>query len=358
MKDDAKTQKQLIHEITELRKKLTEIEASLKECRLNESSLRAAKEQFRSVADYTPDGVIIADKAGIIIYWNKGAKRIFGYDEKEVLGREVFMLTRDAYKERDSKRIQDVMKTGRFATTGEIYEAIAYKKNGVKFFCEASFSSFKKDEKVYITGIFRDITKRKKVEEELRRHEEELEDLVKERTAAIARTNEQLKIEIEERKHTERALIKREAELQENSRNLEEINTALKVLLERRERDKTEFGDNVVSNVKELISPYLERLKKVQVNPSQTNLLDILELNLNNIVSPFVGKLSSKFINLTPMEIKVANLIKDAKTNKEIAELLCISLNTVLFHRYNIRCKLGIKNKKINLRTQLLSFDE
>ena len=358
MKTVAKTKEHLISEITKLQEKCNTLETSLKECTRSETSFRLSEEKFRSIADYTPDGVIIADKEGKIIYWNEGAKNIFGYGTKEMLGREVFLLTKEFYRKRDEKRLKAAVKAGKVSITGKVYEAVAYKKNGAKFYCEASFSSFKHDENVYITGIFRDTTKRKKVEEELRRHKEELEELVQERTIDIAKKNKQLTKEIEERKGTEKKLVKREKELNEKSRNLEEINTALKVLLERRENDKNEFGDNVVSNVKELISPYLERLKKGHLNPSQMNLLDILELNINNIVSPFVGKLSSKFINLTPMEIKVANLIKEAKTNKEIAELLLISLNTVLFHRYNIRSKLGIKNKKINLRTQLLSFDE
>jgi DNA-binding CsgD family transcriptional regulator len=78
---------------------------------------------------------------------------------------------------------------------------------------------------------------------------------------------------------------------------------------------------------------------------------------LDNIISPFISKLSSKFFNFTPMEIRVANLVKDGRTNKEIAELLCLSKNTILFHRYNIRRKLGLKHKKINMRSHLLSYD-
>ena len=65
----------------------------------------------------------------------------------------------------------------------------------------------------------------------------------------------------------------------------------------------------------------------------------------------------STFFGPTPMEIRMANLVKEGQTNKEIAELLCFSKNTILFHRYNIRDKLGLKNKKINLRTHLLSYD-
>jgi DNA-binding CsgD family transcriptional regulator len=130
------------------------------------------------------------------------------------------------------------------------------------------------------------------------------------------------------------------------------------VLLKQRSEDKNELQGNVLSNVKELVGPYLDQLKKSRLSTRQQTLLRILESNLNNIVSPFLNRLSTRFLNLTPTEIRVINLIKEGKTNKEIAELLLISKNTVLFHRHNIRGKLNLKNTKINLRTHLLSYEE
>ena len=131
----------------------------------------------------------------------------------------------------------------------------------------------------------------------------------------------------------------------------------MKVLLKQREDDKKELGESVLSNVKELIAPYVERLNKSKLDTNQNTLVNILESNLSNIISPFISKVSSKYVNFTPMEIRVANLVKDGKTNKEIADLLFLSKNTILFHRHNIRSKLGLKNKKINLRSHLLSYD-
>jgi DNA-binding CsgD family transcriptional regulator len=105
-----------------------------------------------------------------------------------------------------------------------------------------------------------------------------------------------------------------------------------------------------------LIYPYIERLKEYRSRENQKTLLGILEANLNNIVSPFISKISSKILNFTPMEIKVANLVREGRTNKEIADLLFLSINTILVHRHHIRTKLGIKNKKANLRSHLLSL--
>ena len=60
---------------------------------------------------------------------------------------------------------------------------------------------------------------------------------------------------------------------------------------------------------------------------------------------------------LTPKEVNILRLVSDGKTNKEIADILLVSKNTILFHRYNIRDKLGLKNQKVNLRSHLLTLE-
>ena len=86
--------------------------------------------------------------------------------------------------------------------------------------------------------------------------------------------------------------------------------------------------------------------------------LHAVEMSLNNIVSPFVQNLSTKFLKLTPTEIQVANFVKNGKTTKEIADVLNLSIKTVETHRKNIRKKIGISNRKSNLRAYLLNTEE
>jgi DNA-binding CsgD family transcriptional regulator len=157
-------------------------------------------------------------------------------------------------------------------------------------------------------------------------------------------------------KLVEETLRERELELELQTQNLEEANTALRVLLKRREEDKGELEEKVLANVKELVNPYLNRLKNTTLDPQQRAHLELIESNLNDIISPFLHQLSSKYLNLTPREIEVATLVKEGKVTKEIAEILNLSMNAVDFHRKNIRQKLGLKNKKANLRTHLLSL--
>ena len=162
--------------------------------------------------------------------------------------------------------------------------------------------------------------------------------------------------DITELKKTEQDLIESRNELKDRTRNLEEVNAALRVLLEQREKDKTEIEEQVMFNMQELIMPYLEDLKESGLNEKQNDQLSILESNLNEIISPFARRLSAKFLSLTPTEVQVANLIRQGRTTKVIAHTLRLSSKTIEEHRKNIRKKLGIKNRKTNLRSHLLTI--
>lgn len=157
-------------------------------------------------------------------------------------------------------------------------------------------------------------------------------------------------------KRVEGTLKKRTQELKSKSHTLKEVNTTLKVLLQQREDDIIEVEKRVLTNLQELVWPYLEKLKNARLNALQTNYLNIVANNLQNIVSPFLNKLKSPHMNLTFREIQIANLIQQGKTTKEIAETLNVSPRAVEFHRNNIRAKLGLKNRKANLASFLSSL--
>jgi len=177
----------------------------------------------------------------------------------------------------------------------------------------------------------------------------ELEQTEKELIKARDELEEQIK------KRTGELLLAKE-ELEKKTLNLEKMNTALQVLLEKREEDRETLEENIILNVKKLILPVLEKLKANDNEELKDHLLDVLEANLNNIVSPFSSRLTSKSLNLTPAELEIANLIREGKTSKEIAGMRNLSSRTVETHRDNIRKKMGLKNSKQNLRTYLLSL--
>ncbi len=182
-------------------------------------------------------------------------------------------------------------------------------------------------ERNFVTALQAEIRERKVIEQELRQARDGLETQVAERTKAL--------------------------ELQKN--RLEQTNTALKVLLEKRDIDKQELGDQVVAQVKQLIEPYINILANSALDIEQRAILDIISANLQEIVSPFAKRFSAMQSRLTPTEIKIANLIKQGMTSKEIAHILKSCPGTIDIHRKNIRKKCGLANKKLNLQSFLLS---
>ena len=108
----------------------------------------------------------------------------------------------------------------------------------------------------------------------------------------------------------------RTAALHDQAENLEEMNTALSLLLEKRKQDKTEIEENILRNIRQMVIPYLEKLKASQLDLKQQVYVTIIESNLEEITSPFAKILSSERINLTPTELKIANFIKVGKTTQ------------------------------------------
>jgi GAF domain-containing protein/DNA-binding CsgD family transcriptional regulator len=175
--------------------------------------------------------------------------------------------------------------------------------------------------------------------------------------AALVKATRKLKSEIEERKSSIRRLRDREKELARTNARLKDMNKALTVLFSKHNDDITRMEEQIAHNIREIIDPSLQRLKNSRLKDNQLKWLGVLETTLNDIASPLASRLSTGLKKLTPTEIKIASFIKHGNTNKEIGELLGISSRTVEVHRCNMRKKLGIKNRNMNLRTFLLSVE-
>jgi len=162
--------------------------------------------------------------------------------------------------------------------------------------------------------------------------------------------------EITALKLTEQALKKSQEELIEQKQSLEETNIAMKVLLKQREEDKLDLEKKVLNNVKDLVLPYVEKLKNPRLKARDRTLVDIIDTHLQDIISPLLQRFANAKILLTPQEMQVASLVKDGKTSKEIADVLNVSETTINFHRKNLRVKFGLTNQRTNLRSYLLSI--
>ena len=317
-------------------------------------ALQESERRFKELAEFLPQTVYEMDLNGNLTFVNKKAFDHFGYVPEDFnQGANAFDMIVAEDHNRAINNISKLLNDKKIRTNK--YTALRKDKSTfpAKFYSEGIFRN---GEPVGVRGLIINITDEIMLEKELRKSRDELELRVKERTSELTKAIKILGAETLKRKRFEKNLLVKEKDLENKNIRLKEFNTALKVLLEKRDRDKDQFEEKVIHNVKELILPYIEKLKKEKNKSNQAFYLNIVESNLNNIISPFGVNLKRKHYNLTRSEMRIADFIKNDKSTKEIAAILNLSSKTIEFHRDNIRVKLQIKNKKINLRTHLLSM--
>jgi PAS domain S-box-containing protein len=275
--------------------------ALVEQTRRNEMILQAAKEGFW-----------ITDTSGLIQDVNPSAASILGYLPEELQRKSIYDFEPEDHR-RIAPHIRNAVRKG-----ASQYEAQLLHKEGNVVSLEFSTNFLNMGEKSFLFSFFSDVTKKNQ--------------LVK-------------------------SLKDREAELKIKTQNLKEVNTALKSLLKKRDSDRMELEEKVLFNVKEMISPYIKKLRESELNEKQGIYLTILESNVKDIISPFSPKLTSRHFKLTKSELQIAKLVRMGITSKEIAELMGLSRRTIESHRDRIRKKIGLDSRRRNLRTFLMSID-
>jgi len=281
-----------------------------------EDAIMQSERLLADIINFLPDATFAIDQEGKVIAWNRAIEALTGIASGSMIGKGDYAYALALYDEKIPMLIDKVMHPS--VTIAEKY--LAYRseehfllaeteivRNGrsIFFWCKASLIYDHKEKMIGAIESLRDIT----------------------------------------------VLKKTESEIKAKTRSLKEMNTALKVLLKQREGDNREIEERFLLNVKKLVLPYVLRLKACKLDPNLSFYVDIIENHLQEIISPFLAKLTSKYDQLTPREIQVASLIKDGMTTKEMAVTLNISANSVDIYRQNIRKKMGLIHKKTNLKT-------
>jgi PAS domain S-box-containing protein len=140
--------------------------------------------------------------------------------------------------------------------------------------------------------------------------------------------------------------------LENANQSVEAKNTALQEILTNIEAERDKIGQRVNKNVEEIILPLLQSLRQ-GVTRHQQRAIDQIDNSLQEIISPIIDKPAHAVKNLTPTEFRLCSFIKRGLTVKQIAELEHVSPETISAHRRNIRRKLDIANRKINLASYL-----
>lgn len=286
-----------------------------------EAKLKEAEEKYRSIFEHSPLGIMHIDKEGIITASNEKLADIFGSRVEDLVG---FDLLQSLQDEQARAAIISVL-SGQISHGEGCYRSVT---GGDSPYIRSVFSPISSSDGSIVAaiGIIEDVTSRRCAEEALLKAHEELEQKVADRTAQLGRKTERLM----------------------------ETNIALKILLEKREEDRKQFEEDVMLNVEKLIYPYLEKLKMRESDATTKALLNIVQANLEEITSSFKNIHHKSYLsNLTPAQIQTADLIKQGHTTKEIASLLNLSPSTIACHRQEIRKRLSLTNKNMNLQTAL-----
>jgi len=255
-----------------------------------------------AVVYFTQDSIVITtnelDEPGPrIIYVNPGFTKMTGYNPEDVVGKTPRILQGPKTDKDVIRRLRDTL------ARGEIFfgQAINYRKDGTEFWNEWHIEPIRnnKGQIHHYVAIQRDVTQRKLIEQAI-----------------------------------------------------EQKNAALREILEQIEIEKKKIKDNVRFNVDEVLLPAFKKIKRKGTKLDK-KYMDVLENNLNELISSFGSSVSEKKLKLSPREVEIANLIKSGMGSKEICQLLNLSFKTVETHRNKIRKKLGIINQEINLTTYL-----
>ena len=278
-----------------------------------EKALRESEKRFRTLAESAPAAIVIV--AGEeLLYVNPAFESITGFNEKEALAMSFWDLVhpdmQGLVKERGLAR-------QRGEVVADRYELKALTKDGREIWIDIATAAFKYNGHTATLAMAYDITESRQAQD---------------------------------------CLVAREHELKDKTYELEEMNAALRVLLNKRDDDRIELEEKIQFNVRQLIEPYLENLKITPLSPRQASLRDIIKTNLDEIISPFAHNFAFIKYKLTPQEIKIASLVRQGKSTKDIAELMGLSQRTIEFHRTKIRNKLRLRNRTDSLQSYLMSL--
>ena len=312
-----------------------------------ENKKQESEEKYRLLIETMTDGIAIHDGSGMLTFVNDRTCEILGYSRDELIGHSALKFV----DKNNQISLKKQMKL-RLKGIQNPYEIEFKKKNGhnIPVIISPQILSDQQGNYRGSFGVITDISKQKQAEQDLKKYQEHLEELVEKRTAKLKKINIQLQNEIQERKKSEIKLMESDKTLQMQKLFLEEKNIALQEIISQIESEKRRTSEQIQMNAELLIFPILENLKQNKGNLEAANLI---QHHLEELCSQFGSKISSPHLKLTPRELEICNMIKAGLYSKEISKLLNISTRTVEKHRRNIRHKLGISKKRYNLTSYL-----
>ena len=161
----------------DLKKVNEQLRIEIRETTQAKAKLQEEEARIKAILDTAMDAIISIDEQGMITSFNPATERIFGYTKKELTGKNLGTLMPSPYREEHSRYIRNYLETGKRKTIGFCRELPAMRKNGDIFPIELSVAEIRDERGCMFTGVVRDVSERKKVEEELISSQAKYKDL-------------------------------------------------------------------------------------------------------------------------------------------------------------------------------------
>lgn len=187
------------------------------------NQVKVFESRFEAIAQTASDSIIISDENSIIVFANKRANNVFGYNENELIGKNLHQIMPQKHRRGHSEGVKRYIHSGIPKLIGHTIEIEGLKKDGTIFPVELSLSSWKENDKHYFSGIMRDISERKEIFNEI----SQLNNKLQEQQIQLETANEELFSLNEELHITNKELIEGKNELQVVLKKLSLLNNEL-----------------------------------------------------------------------------------------------------------------------------------
>jgi PAS domain S-box-containing protein len=358
------------------------IEFDISDRKLAEDALRQSQERYRMLTETATDAIITANGQGLIVSWNSGAEKIYGYKPEEIIGQEFVQLIPENNRERHKEFFNLLIKKEKLLSQGKPIEGVGRRKDGSEFAVEPSFTLYWVNKEPFFTIIARDITERKQLGKKLHESEElfrlnfenapigicifdkkgallqanlfcetcfghSREDLVRQGFPCFLHPGDK-------KKTTETFLtIINNHEMLGQSTVLENrfFGRDGRTIYTKQHIQGVFNTDGTLEFITVLTEDITTTKQLTLMNEAIVNKLKDVHLQLKEFSSlladdkNFMPTKSLSDYGLSPMETRIASMIFYGHSNKKMAHKLCISENTIKHHITSIYSKLKVKNR-------------